>query len=187
MCKCNLRVILTMQEGLSRVLYLSKVIIESESEKRICMNDLGEKLKVSRIEKGLTQLQVAESLNVSRQAVSNWETNKNYPDIVSIVLLSQLYNISLDELLKGEKGMVKNMKKDLDKINSLDMLVLIMMLALSFVIPFLGIGFAIYLLLKFRSDIYPKWVRTVAIVAFVYQIVLLSGVFATIVLFTDIV
>jgi transcriptional regulator with XRE-family HTH domain len=75
------------------------------------MNDLGEKLKVSRIEKSLTQLQVSESLNVSRQAVSNWETNKNYPDIVSIVLLSQLYNISLDELLKGEKGMVKNMKK----------------------------------------------------------------------------
>jgi transcriptional regulator with XRE-family HTH domain len=141
------------------------------------MNDLGEKLKVSRIEKSLTQLQVSESLNVSRQAVSNWETNKNYPDIVSIVLLSQLYNISLDELLKGEKGMVKNMKKDLDKINSLDMLVLIMMLVLAFIIPFLGIGFAIYLLLKFRLDIYPRWVRTVAIVAFVYQIVLLSGVF----------
>jgi transcriptional regulator with XRE-family HTH domain len=137
------------------------------------MNDLGEKLKVSRIEKSLTQLQVSESLNVSRQAVSNWETNKNYPDIVSIVLLSQLYNISLDELLKGEKGMVKNMKKDLDKINSLDMLVLIMMLVLAFIIPFLGIGFAIYLLLKFRLDIYPRWVRTVAIVAFVYQIVLL--------------
>jgi transcriptional regulator with XRE-family HTH domain len=126
------------------------------------------------LKKSLTQLQVSESLNVSRQAVSNWETNKNYPDIVSIVLLSQLYNISLDELLKGEKGMVKNMKKDLDKINSLDMLVLIMMLVLAFIIPFLGIGFAIYLLLKFRLEyIYPRWVRTVAIVAFVYQIVLL--------------
>jgi hypothetical protein len=57
------------------------------------------------------------------------------------------------------------------------MLVLIMMLVLAFIIPFLGIGFAIYLLLKFRLDIYPRWVRTVAIVAFVYQIVLLSGVF----------
>jgi transcriptional regulator with XRE-family HTH domain len=141
------------------------------------MNDLGEKLKVSRIEKSLTQLQVSESLNVSRQAVSNWETNKNYPDIVSIVLLSQLYNISLDELLKGEKGMVKKMKKDLDKINSLDMLVLIMMLVLAFIIPFLGIGFAIYLLLKFRLDIYPRWVRTVAIVAFVYQIVFIKWCF----------
>lgn len=66
------------------------------------------------------------------------------------------------------------------------MLVLIMMLVLAFIIPFLGIGFAIYLLLKFRLDIYPRWVRTVAIVAFVYQIVLLSGVFAILVLFTDI-
>lgn len=45
---------------------------------------------------------VAEELNVSRQTISNLENEKSYPDIFSVIELSSLYSISLDDLLKGE-------------------------------------------------------------------------------------
>lgn len=64
--------------------------------------DIGEKLRQARIASGLTQEQTAEALGVSRQTVSNWETEKTYPDIVSVVRMSELYAVSLDRLLKGE-------------------------------------------------------------------------------------
>ena len=70
--------------------------------------DIGEKIKMARIKANLTQEQVAEVLNVSRQTISNWETGKTYPDIVSVVKLSDLYDISLDHLLKEEKPMSKS-------------------------------------------------------------------------------
>lgn len=67
--------------------------------------DLGEKLRTARTKAGLTQEQVAEQLGVSRQTVSNWENNRTYPDIVSVVRLSSLCDLSLDTLLKEEKTM----------------------------------------------------------------------------------
>lgn len=65
--------------------------------------DIGGKIKAARHNAGLTQEQAAESLGVSRQTMSNWENGKTYPDIVNVVKMSDLYNISLDCLLKEEK------------------------------------------------------------------------------------
>jgi len=70
------------------------------------------KLKDARIQAGLTQEQVAEKIMVSRQTISNWENGKSLPDIVSIMSLSDLYQISIDELLKGDKRMKEKMEKD---------------------------------------------------------------------------
>ncbi len=67
--------------------------------------DIGYKIKNARMKANLTQEQVAEALGVSRQTVSNWENEKTYPDIVSVVKMSDLYHISLDHLLKEEKDM----------------------------------------------------------------------------------
>ncbi len=67
--------------------------------------DIGIKIKNSRIKANLTQEQVAEALGVSRQTISNWENGKTYPDIVSVIKMSDLYDISLDHLLKEEKPM----------------------------------------------------------------------------------
>ena len=67
--------------------------------------DIGIKIKNARIKANLTQDQVAEVLGVSRQTISNWENEKTYPDIVSVVKMSDLYNISLDLLLKEEEPM----------------------------------------------------------------------------------
>lgn len=67
--------------------------------------DIGIKIKNARIKANLTQEQAAEFLGVSRQTISNWETEKTYPDIVSVVKMSDLYQVSLDHLLKEEKPM----------------------------------------------------------------------------------
>ena len=70
------------------------------------------KLKDARIQAGLTQEQVAEIIMVSRQTISNCENGKSLPDIVSIMNLSNLYQISIDELLKGDKRMKEKIEKD---------------------------------------------------------------------------
>jgi len=68
-------------------------------------HDIGSKIKAARIEKKLTQEQVAELLGVSRQTISNWENGKSYPDIISVIKMSECYDVSLDYLLKGEQKM----------------------------------------------------------------------------------
>lgn len=63
---------------------------------------LGDQLRQARTEAHLTQEAAAEALRVSRQTVSNWETGKTYPDILSVLAMSDLYGVSLDRLLKGD-------------------------------------------------------------------------------------
>lgn len=63
------------------------------------MMELGEKLKSHRENKGFSQVFVAEKLNVSRQSISKWENDRGYPDYDNLILLSQLYEVSIGELL----------------------------------------------------------------------------------------
>lgn len=65
--------------------------------------NLGDRLCELRRNKKLTQDEVAEKLNVTRQTVSKWETNLSTPDFDKIVPLCELYDITPNELLKGEK------------------------------------------------------------------------------------
>lgn len=71
--------------------------------------DIGKKLRDARNAAKLTQESAAESLGVSRQTISNWETGKTYPDIVSVIRMSGLYSVSLDCLLKEEKTVSNNL------------------------------------------------------------------------------
>lgn len=73
---------------------------------------IADKIKSARIQKEYTQEQSAENLIVSRQTISNWETGKSLPDIVSIIRMSDLYDVSLDELLKGDKVLMEKIEKD---------------------------------------------------------------------------
>lgn len=75
--------------------------------------NLGEQIKNRRIEMNITQEELANKLNVTRSAVSNWETEKNYPDLQTIVDISDELNISLDILLKGDKQMVEKITRDI--------------------------------------------------------------------------
>lgn len=79
---------------------------------------IGEKLRDARNQKGLTQEEVADEIHVSRQTISNWENNRSYPDIISVILLSDLYQMSLDVLLKGDKDMIEHLNKSTDIVNS---------------------------------------------------------------------
>ena len=65
----------------------------------------GEQIKNIRKKEKLTQEQFAIRLNVSRQVVSNWENNKNLPDIGMLILISNVLHISLDALIKGDDQM----------------------------------------------------------------------------------
>lgn len=64
-------------------------------------------LKYYREEAGLTQVELAEKLYLTRQAISKWERGESYPDIENIIILSDLYDISIDELLRGAKFLEK--------------------------------------------------------------------------------
>lgn len=67
--------------------------------------EIGSKLKKARTEKRFTQEQTAAALGVSRQTISNWENDKSYPDIISVIKMSEIYSISLDHLLKEDTSM----------------------------------------------------------------------------------
>ncbi|AMV63105.1 Transcriptional regulator, XRE family [Pediococcus damnosus] len=65
--------------------------------------EISEKLKQCRMNKSLTQAQVAETLHVSRKTISGWENGRSYPDVNSFVKLSDLYGVSLDLLLRDNR------------------------------------------------------------------------------------
>lgn len=69
-------------------------------------------LREKRKELNLTQQEVAEQLNVTRQTVSNWEVGKSYPDVPTLIEISNFYNLSLDYMLKGDVELMNKIKKD---------------------------------------------------------------------------
>lgn len=77
--------------------------------------EIGSKLKNARNSNGLTQEQAAEALGVSRQTISNWENNKSYPDIMSVIKMSDIYSVSLDHLLKEEESMNQTYQEFLEE------------------------------------------------------------------------
>ena len=64
--------------------------------------ELSIQIKKYRTELHLSQEELAEKVYVTRQTISNWENEKSYPDIHSLLLLSSLFNVSLDQLIKGD-------------------------------------------------------------------------------------
>lgn len=76
---------------------------------------LGERLAKLRKEKGLSQEEVADKINVTRQTVSKWELDQSLPDFDRIMPLCKLYNISSDELLTGN---IEQKNENLDDVNS---------------------------------------------------------------------
>lgn len=79
--------------------------------------ELGNRLKQARINKGLSQADVAEFLHISRQSISRWETGKTYPDIDNLVELSRYYEVSIDELLTETKVLQKEINEKTEQMN----------------------------------------------------------------------
>ena len=106
--------------------------------------EIGKKLKDARMKSGFTQEMVAEKINVSRQTISNWENEKSYPDIISVIELSSLYSISLDDLLKGDDEMMEHLQESTNVVKSnqkllraiiLNIIVIILLITLGMFLP----------------------------------------------------
>ena len=74
-------------------------------------NEFGKRIVQLRKEKGFTQKELADKLNVSDKAVSRWETGKNYPDIETLQRLATVLDVSVNDLLSGELKLAKKVSK----------------------------------------------------------------------------
>lgn len=74
--------------------------------------ELGKRILGIRKENDLTQDELAEICSVTRQTISNWENGKSYPDLDTLVVLSDSFGVSLDALLKGDREMVSEITKE---------------------------------------------------------------------------
>lgn len=75
---------------------------------------IGQQIKKYRQHLNLSQDGLADKVYVTRQTISNWENNKSYPDINSLLLLSNVFSCTLDELVKGD---VEKMKEEIQKVD----------------------------------------------------------------------
>jgi transcriptional regulator with XRE-family HTH domain len=76
--------------------------------------NISEKIKQARLAVGCSQEEVAEKVGVSRQSISNWENGRTYPDIASVIIMSDFYNMTLDALLKEDHKLIKHYKESTD-------------------------------------------------------------------------
>ena len=106
--------------------------------------NIGKQINAMRKENNLSQDEFAEIFNVTRQTVSNWENEKSYPDLETIMRISDYFKISVDDMLKNDKAAVKKIDSERKKKNKL------------MIIVFILIAFAGAVLLgayiKFQSD-----------------------------------
>lgn len=87
-------------------------------------------LKEARVKENLTQEDLAEQLGVSRQTISSWENGKSYPDIASIIKISDIFHISLDKLLKEDKNLINKLQENTDTVKSNKAIVFTIILAI---------------------------------------------------------
>lgn len=107
--------------------------------------ELGKQIRMYRLENKLSQEELADRIYVSRQTISNWENDKSYPDINSLVLLSEVFKVSLDKLIKGDVDVMKDViqKEEVDKMNHYGKIFTIMLIVtvVSVVPLFMWLGF----------------------------------------------
>ena len=93
--------------------------------------ELNEQIKKHRTQMNISQEELAEKIYVTRQSISNWENGKTYPDIHSLLLLSSLFGISLDQLVKGDIEIMKDLikKEEIEKMNRYGSIYTVMLIA----------------------------------------------------------
>lgn len=93
--------------------------------------ELGKQIRMYRQEAQLSQEELADHVYVSRQTISNWENDKSYPDVNSLVLLSEVFHISLDKLIKGDIDVMKEAikKEEVEKMKQYGTIYTILLIA----------------------------------------------------------
>ncbi len=155
---------------------------------------LAERLKYYRNKSGLSQATVAKELKASRQAISKWENDRGYPDIDNLILLSNTYEVSIDQLLKEieeiqeeitnnkvegnqkRKSLIFSKKKSIDESN--DEGLILLNIATSTVLLFpLGLIIIPFILIRNKktNSLY-KLVYIISVFSFVINIFYLADI-----------
>ena len=120
--------------------------------------ELGSQIKKYRNELSLSQDALAEKLYVSRQTISNWENDKSYPDVKSLLLLSEVFQTSVDNLIKGDVEIMREQvnaedRRDLEKVGKVyGVLLFTMIISLVPLIRFLKVvGVAIWVVIMLAT------------------------------------
>jgi len=112
--------------------------------------NLGERILDLRKKAGMSQGALAEILNVSRQSISKWETNSSVPELDKLVKISEVFNISLDELVHGEERLARDEVPKTEKTVQMPRIETRKFLGLGL----LGIGAVVFVLLSVLVDIF---------------------------------
>ena len=102
--------------------------------------EFGKQIKKIRTDRHLTQEDLGELLHVSRQSISSWENNRNFPDLEMIVFIAKTFELSLDELILGDDKMATKLVDDGKKTRAAKLTLLNMMLLVVSGLCFLGSG-----------------------------------------------
>lgn len=96
--------------------------------------NVGSRIKKYREKQNISQDELALKVFVSRQTISNWETNKSYPDIKSLTMLSNIFHVTLDDFIKGDVEEMKRIvsKEKIEKFNIMSYIFLAEMLIVMF-------------------------------------------------------
>lgn len=104
---------------------------------------LGQTISEIRKERKMTQEEFAQIFHVTRQTVSNWENEKNYPDLETLISMSDEFNISLDAMLKEDKQMAEKLNKEIKFSQTFKRKVVVILICILIVVALGAIGWGI--------------------------------------------
>ena len=105
---------------------------------------LGERIRDERKKRGLSQEELADILNVSRQAITKWETDRGIPDIANLIRISEEFEISLDELIKGDNSVKRKIIYD-NSMKRWHLLVVVYLMAIVAYIAYFALLYRIFM------------------------------------------
>ena len=105
---------------------------------------LGERIRGERKKRGLSQEELADILNVSRQAITKWETDRGIPDIANLIRISDEFEISLDELIKGDNSVKRKIIYD-NSMKRWHLLVVVYLLAIVAYVAYFALLYRIFM------------------------------------------
>ena len=113
--------------------------------------EIGRRIKNLRAEHNISQEQLSEKIYVTRQTISSWENDKSYPDLNSLIRMSEVFNITIDNLVKGDIIKMKEIinqddrKKFSRESTKFTLLIIVMVVSAPILLQFLDkIGIAIW-------------------------------------------
>ncbi|KRL20811.1 helix-turn-helix domain-containing protein [Lentilactobacillus kisonensis] len=123
---------------------------------------IAEQLQMQRQIHGLSQTDLAEKLHISRQSISKWENGTTLPSFSNVVAISDLFGISLDDLIKGDVQLMERLEKD----NSVNKVSRILLFGIAIAI----VGYTCYQLVGISANTLESWLVIPVLVSFFFML-----------------